>query len=214
MRLSKQRLVVTVRQSEFSHAVVEDGICRSDVYGYYSCGTVGLASSRAKKSLADHLNSEYMTQICNFYPLPYPCSYPRPFHHFSILSLCQRHGGHDPSALHSPNFCPPPGDLFLLGLDPDGLSPSWRESLGISRITLNWRTSGASIPIPGSRAKSWRTRKRQRENICRRLKRFNDTSFSIINSTRLSNRIIELLSAVFGCIEYSLSSRCMHRISN
>lgn len=51
-------------------------------------------SPEAEKSLADHLNGEYMTEICNFYPLPYPCSYPHPVAaHFSALSLCQRHSG-------------------------------------------------------------------------------------------------------------------------
>lgn len=50
--LSKQRLAVTVRQSRFSYAVVEDTayVGPSDVCGYHSCGIVRLASSPERRS--------------------------------------------------------------------------------------------------------------------------------------------------------------------
>lgn len=114
---------MTVGQSEFSHAVVEDyGICRP-VWRMRPLllrnGEPG--KPRAEKSLADHLNGEYMTQICNFYPLPLvlvliPTPSPS---HFSILSLCQRHGSSIPfRAFQFLNFClgESPENLFLLGI--------------------------------------------------------------------------------------------------
>lgn len=117
-RLRKLRLVVTVRQSGFSHAVVEDTayVGPSDVCGHYSCGMVRLASSRAEKSLADHLNGEYMTQICNFYPLPYPCSCPRLSRHPISLSCLYTSAmaARSHRVFGSPNFCPALGDLLLL----------------------------------------------------------------------------------------------------
>lgn len=121
---------------------------------------------RAEKSLADHLNGEYMTQICNFYPLPRPCSYPYPLprpsvHPIPLFSLYANATGALPLSFQFLNFC---FGRILFYLKSRG-----RKCLSISRY-------------------------------------FYDMWFSIINSTRLLSRIIELLSAVFGRIEYSLSS--------
>ncbi|EGI59126.1 hypothetical protein G5I_12717 [Acromyrmex echinatior] len=51
-RLNEQRLAVTVRQSGFSHAVVEDTayVGLSDVCGYYSCGIVSLPRAPERRS--------------------------------------------------------------------------------------------------------------------------------------------------------------------
>ncbi|KYQ50013.1 hypothetical protein ALC60_10889 [Trachymyrmex zeteki] len=51
-RLNEQRLSVTVRQSGFSHAVVEDTayVGLSDVCGYYSCGIVSLPRAPERRS--------------------------------------------------------------------------------------------------------------------------------------------------------------------
>ena len=96
-RLNEQRLAVTVRQSGFSHAVVEDTayVGLSDVCGYYFCGIVSLPRAPERRSHWQTIST------ANIWPrsvifirflilVLIPALLPL---HFSTLSLCQRHGG-------------------------------------------------------------------------------------------------------------------------
>lgn len=96
-RLNEQRLSVTVRQSGFSHAVVEDTayVGLSDVCGYYSCGIVSLPRAPERRSHWQTISTANIWPrsvifICFLILVLIPALPPL---HFSTLSLCQRHDG-------------------------------------------------------------------------------------------------------------------------
>lgn len=116
-----------------------------------------------------------------------------------------------PSAFHSPNFLP---SVFReIFFHSDSTLMAHRQA--VMRVINHRIREFLRVSIrKKSRAIDRFAMNTETDERKLKLSKRNFNDISIIDSTRLLNRIIELLSAVFGCIEYSLSSVCMHRISN